>query len=181
MKIKYPKLIILLLTFVLAYFIFAGREMLAFKEILGSLGYFGTFITGIMFAYGFTAGPATAIFLILGSEQNIILAGIIGGFGALCGNYITFKIIRKGFNDELERLKKEKFIMKINGSIPHRLAHILIVVFAGLIIASPLPDEIGVSIIALDRKIPLKLFTLISFTLSTAGILIILWIGSALA
>ena len=93
-RIKYPKFLLLILTFVAAYLIFFERNFQPFHNILLSLGYFGSFIAGVMFSYGFTAGPSTAIFLILAKDQNIFLAGFIGGLGALAGDLTIFKLIR---------------------------------------------------------------------------------------
>ena len=58
----------------------------------------------------------------------------------------------------------------------HRIKKYLIYSFAGLVIASPLPDELGITLMAGFSKIkPLKLF-LISFTFNTLGIIVMLLI-----
>ena len=46
--------------------------------------------------------------------------------------------------------------------------------FVGILIASPLPDEIGVIMLAGLTKINFKILAIISFILNTLGILIIL-------
>ncbi len=180
-KIKYPKLLLLFLTFILAYIIFKERSFIPFHNSLLSIGYLGTFIAGIFFVYGFTAAPATAILLILAKEQNIILAGLIAGFGALIGDLIIFNFIRHSFADEIKKLKKEKIIIHVHNHIrkrtPNALKKYIIPIFAGFIIASPLPDEIGVSLFAASRKISTKIFSVISYILNTAGIFVILILG----
>lgn len=177
-KIKYPKFILLILTFILAYIIFKERNFPQFHNLLLSLSYLGTLLTGIFFSYGFTAAPATAILLILAKEQNIFLTALIAGFGALIGDLIIFKIIRSSFKDEIEKLSKEKIVAKFNRRIPNIVKKYFLPVTAGFIIASPLPDEIGISLLATSRIISIKRFSLISFLLNTMGILIILIIGS---
>ena len=59
LRIKYPKLSLLILTFLLAYLIFIGRNLLPFYDELLSLGYVGVFLVGIFYTYGFTSAPAT--------------------------------------------------------------------------------------------------------------------------
>ena len=177
-KIKYPKFLLLLLSFVLAYIFFSGRNFLPFRNFLLSLGYFGTFLVGILFVYGFTAAPATAILLILAKGQNIFLAGLIGGFGALVGDLIIFRLIRHSFADELEKLSKERIILHINSKTPDLLKKYFILALAGFIIASPLPDEIGVSLLAASKKISTEIFSIISYLLNTAGIFVILILGN---
>ena len=113
-KIKYPKFLLLILTFVMAYMIFNWRNFLPIHDALSSGGYLETFLVGILFAYGFTAAPATAVLLILAKEQNILLAGLIAGFGALISDLIIFNFIRYSFADEIEKLLEEKAVLYIN-------------------------------------------------------------------
>lgn len=178
MKIKYPKLFLLFLAFILAYIIFKERNFLPFHNLLLSMGYLGTFLSGMLFAYGFTAAPATAILLILAKEQNIFLAGLVGGLGALISDLIIFRIIRYSFADELKKISKERIILYSNNKIPSILKKYLIPVLACFIIASPLPDEIGVSLLAVSKTVSTKFFSFISYLLNTIGIFIILVIGN---
>ena len=178
MNLKYPKFSLLTLTIIAAYLIFDGRNVLVFDDALLSLGYFGTFITGIFYAYGFTAAPATAIFLILAKEQNILIAGLIGGLGALLSDLLIFKFIRHSFSDEIEKLRNEKLFMAINWTIPKQVKSFFFPVLAAFIIASPLPDEMGVPLMAASTRISARAFSAISFSLNTFGIFMILLIGS---
>ncbi|MDP3766278.1 MAG: hypothetical protein Q8R04_07230 [Nanoarchaeota archaeon] len=177
---KYPKFLLLFITFLIAYLLFSGRTNPKFHVLILSLGFFGTFLTGILFTYGFTAAPATAIFLILAKEQNILLAGLIGGLGALLGDLFIFNFIRYSFKDEVRRLSREKLVMYINNKNPSLFKRYLLPVVAGFIIASPLPDEIGVTMLAASKSISAKVFSVISYVLNTAGIFAVLMIGSAL-
>lgn len=179
-RLKYPKLLVLLFTFVLAYLVFSGRDYLPFHAVLLTLGYAGTFLAGVCFAYGFTAAPATAILLILSKEQNLVLAGFIGGLGALVGDLIIFMWIGRVFADEFKKLSSEPVVNHLNHKIPKLLKKYLVLILAGFIIASPLPDEIGVSMLAASQSVSTKLFSIISYLLNTAGIFVILLIGNSL-
>lgn len=179
-EIKYPKLLLLLSTFVIAYFLFYGRTYQPLHDFLISLSYFGTFFSGILFTYGFTAAPSTAILLILAKEQNIFLAGFIAGFGALVGDLLIFNFIRYSFADEIEKLSREKGLRFLQKKTPSFFKRYFIAILAGFIIASPLPDEIGVSLLASSRVISMKKFSVISYVLNTAGIFTILFIGKSL-
>lgn len=180
MKIKYPKFLLLIFTFVLAYLIFRNRESVMLKNFLLSSGYFGAFLTGLGFSYGFTSAPATAIFLILAKQQNILLSGFIGGLGALFSDLIIFKFVRYSFSDEIEKLSKEKPIKVLNHKIKGKLKEYLLTALAGFIIASPLPDEVGVSLLAVSKSISTKFFSLFSYIMNTAGIFVILFVGRAI-
>jgi len=185
-RIKYPKLLLLLSTFVLAYFLFYGKDYPAVNNIVVSIGYFGTFIAGMFFVYGFTAAPATALLLIIAREQNLFLAALVAGLGALVGDLIIFSLIKYTFSfaDEMRLLAHEKFyvylkekIKKLDGGIPFVIKKYMAVVFAGFLIASPLPDEIGVSLLAFSHKVSMRIFVALAFLLNTFGIFVVLLIG----
>lgn len=177
---KYPKFLLLFITFLIAYLLFYGNKYVPFHDFIISSGYVGAFIAGMLFTYGFTSAPATAIFLILAKSQNIYLASIIGGFGALIGDLFIFSFIRHSFAGEIRQLSKEKVVKYFNGKLPGLLKKYLIPVAAGFIIASPLPDEIGVTLLAASKVISTKIFLFVSYVLNTAGIFVILMIGSNL-
>jgi len=180
LKLKYKKLMLLALSFVIAYFLFSGRDIFLFRYLLTSFDYAVTFIVGVFFAYGLTAAPATAILLILAKEQNIFLATLVGGLGALVGDLLIFNFIRFSLMDEIELISKEKIFFDIGQRLPTFFKRYLVPVLSGFIIASPLPDEIGVALLATSTNISQKLFFLISFTLNALGIFFILTIGANL-
>lgn len=177
---KYPKFLLLFITFLVAYLLFYSKEYGPFQEFIVPLGYSGTFVAGLLFVYGFTAAPATAIFLILAQHQNIYLASLIGGLGALVGDLFIFSFIRTSFVDEIKKLSKERIIKHFNGRLPGILKEYLLPVAAGFVIASPLPDEIGVAMLAASKVISTKVFVFISYLLNTAGIFVILVIGNSI-
>ena len=174
---KYPKLILLFLTFVGAYFLFQIRHIAPFYIWLETLGYVGTFIAGALFVYGFTAAPATALLLILSPTQNIIIAAAIAGVGALAGDLFIFRFIKHSFHEEMHYLVNEKIVYAVHSRIPKKIKRYVILLLAGLIICSPLPDEIGIFLLAAAKKVSTRLFSVLSYSLNTLGILIILWIG----
>lgn len=178
-KFKYPKFFLFILTIILAVVIYKGRNLPFYYLILNS-GFIGAFFSGFFFSYGFTASPATASFLILAQNQNIILTGILGGLGALTGDFIIFKFIRHVFNDEIKKISREKIFKIIQKKTPKVIQKFILPVSAGIIIASPLPDEIGIALLASARTISTRAFMIMSYTLNTIGIFIILLIGTAL-
>ena len=136
--IKYPKFLILGVTFIVAYLIFSNRSFAGLEALLAYSGFFGTFITGMLLSYGFTAAPAVSFILMIADHQNIYLATLIGALGALLGDYLFFMFLRTSFNGEINKLKKEKLVGKIDGYIPIKMRHLLLVMFGDLFLASPL-------------------------------------------
>ena len=167
----------------MAYALFSGRNFAPFRDFLSSLSYMGNFLAGMFYAYGFTAAPATAIFLSLAKDGNLLIAGLIGGIGALLGDLIIFFFIRYSFGDEIKRISKEKLtkaIATIEKRVFGRYQKYFVMTFAGFLIASPLPTEIGVTLLASSKTVSIKKFMIIAYTLHTLGIFAILLVGRAI-
>ncbi len=173
-KHNYDKIWLFLFSILLAYWIFYEKDLEPVNNLISSFGYFGTFVSGALYTYGFTSAPATALLLILAKEQNIIFAGLIGGLGSLLSDLLILKYVRFSFAEELMLLSQKgkdylKFLPKYS-----------LTLLAAVIIASPLPDEIGISLLAFDKNVSIKNFSIISFILNTIGILIVLYIGKSI-
>ena len=173
----YPKLTALVICIILAYFLFSNPSTQAYVSHLGNYGYPGVFIAGMLFAFGFTAPFAVGFFISL-NPSNIWIAGIIGGLGVLMSDLIIFSTIKVSFGDEFKRLRNLKAFVRITRlierNINKKIRIYLMYSFAGILIASPLPDEAGVTMLAGLTKISVKSLALISFILNTLGIIILL-------
>lgn len=175
---KHPKLFLFILSILLAYYIFSRPEVSDFIFYLDEISYLGIFIAGIFIAFGFSA-PFAVGFFITAQPQNLVLAVILGGLGAMTGDILIFKSIKFSFMNEFKELKREKVIKKIREIVqkhtPLLIKHYLLYVFAGFIIATPLPDEVGVSMLAGLTTIEPKKLAAISFVLHTIAIFLILY------
>jgi hypothetical protein len=170
---KYPKLLLLIIITIFVYYIFSQPFISEWMKTVNKFGYFGIFFSGIFTSLGFTT-PLGVGLLIKINPQNIFIGSVIGGIGATIADLLIFKTIKFSFIDEFKRLGKTKFfreighIVKKNKSVLIR--HYLLYVFAGILLATPLPDEVGVSMLAgLTTIKPLKL-AIISFILHTLAI-----------
>jgi hypothetical protein len=177
LKFKYPKLLLLGLSIILSYWLFKYPGVFEFFSGLGGLSYLGVFIAGMLFAFGFSAAFAVGFFLAL-SPSNIWLAALVGGLGALLSDILIFRFIRLSFQEEFKRVKKitiaRRFEDLIERSLGKKIKIYLMYVFAGFLIASPLPDEAGVIMLSGLTKVKERFVALISFVLNTIGIFIIL-------
>lgn len=181
-KIQYPKLIILLITIITAYILFQAHFFLEFAKLLNSHGYISIFLAGLLFSYGFTAPFAVGFFIELASEVNIFIAAPLAGIGAVLSDLIIFKFIRVTFQDEFDKLKLHWIFQRIHqlfdDHLNEKFKKYALWTLAGFLIASPLPDEFGVSLISGFTNINRKIFGAISYILNTTGIFIILSIGA---
>lgn len=177
MKFKYPRLLGVLIAIIFAYIVFSNATVKNFVSGLNSFGYLGSFIAGMFYTFGFIS-PFSAGFFIDLNPSSIWLAGILGGIGALLGDMFIFEMVREFFMDEFKSLGKEKSIRWINLALRKILgkgAHtFLLCVLAVGFIASPLPDEAGVTILAGFTKIHEYTIAIISVISNTMGVLILL-------
>ncbi len=176
---EYPKLLCFLLSCVLAYILFRQG---AFQEVVLALnghGYISFFLGGILFSFGFTSPFAVAMFIAAPTGPNPYLAALIAGFGACLSDLCIFGLARLSFTEELHRLRSTVILQRLHAlfhhqSIPERVRQYILWSFAGLVIASPLPDEFGVVLLGGVTNIDSRWFGILCFTLNTAGILLIL-------
>ncbi|MEK6941385.1 MAG: hypothetical protein AABW85_00830, partial [archaeon] len=164
---RYPKLLLLSLSFAMAYVLLNGAHFVGLRGFLGSLGLVGAFFAGLMYVYGFTAAYGTAIFLILAKGNGLALAGLVAGTGALLGDMLIFKFLRHSFSDELRLLSNEKFFVALGQKFPAGAKNFFLPAIGGLIIASPLPDELGVLLLAASPAVSTRNFAALSFILNT--------------
>ncbi|HKM60737.1 MAG TPA: hypothetical protein VJY36_07700 [Candidatus Bathyarchaeia archaeon] len=141
------------------------------------MGYFGTFLAGLLYPYALTSSAGTAILLILAKEQNFLLAGVIAGVGALVSDMVIFLFVKHCFNDEVQKLSKEKVVQTFNRWIPDSIRVHLLATFASILIASPLPTEIGIMLMTSIKNMSTKKFVIIVYILHASAIFIILLIG----
>jgi hypothetical protein len=179
-KIKYPKLSLFIITVILVYFLFSGIAYKPLHDALVFMGYFGTFLAGLLYPYALTSAAGTGILLILSKEQNLLLAGVIAGIGALISDIILFLFVTHSFSDEVQKLSEEKVVRTVNRLIPDSIRVYLLATFAGLLIASPLPTEIGILLMTSIKNMSFKKFISIIYVLHASAIFIILLIGNTI-
>lgn len=179
-RIKYPKILLLVFSYIISFILFAERSHAPLQDTLVSFGYFGTYVAGFLYAYAFTAATSTVILLILAGKQSLLFAGLMAGFGALLSDLIIFYLVKHGFSDEIQKFSKENFVQTAQKMVPCSIRKHLLAFLACFLIASPLPTEIGVTSLASIKNIKLRKFSIMAYILHTAAIFIILLIGSTI-
>lgn len=189
---KYRNLFYLLISLIIAYYILRLDVIVSFVQNLGYWGYSATFIVGMFFTYGLTTAPATAAIYNLGQVFNPLLIAFIGAFGSVISDYLIFKFVKDRLAGEIillskhiNRLRKpisglileERLLLIIWRKVSRsKIWSILTPVIAGFIIASPLPDELGVAIFGVIKFNPKK-FVVVAYLLNFIGILFIAFFG----
>lgn len=148
----------------------------AVARILASVsgaGYIGSFIAGLFFTSLFTTAPAIAALGEIARVDPLITTALIGGLGAVVGDLLIFRFVRDRFAVHLVELMKHKRRTKRFAALFRlRLFRLLSFFVGGLIIASPLPDELGIGFFAFS-KMSSSWFIPLSFVANSLGILLI--------
>lgn len=170
---KYKNLTFLFLSLILAFFVLRNEALHGFLLHLGNFGYLGAFLAGILFVSTFTVATGAIILLILAETLSPIEIGIIAGFGAVVGDFIIFRFVKDDLVREIKLIYD-----KVDGN--HHFKRVFhtkyfswtLPVLGAAIIASPLPDEVGVSLMGIS-KLKTYQFLLISFILNAIGIFLV--------
>lgn len=175
----YKNSTLLVVSLILFFYLLKSPEVQGFISTIGSLGYFGSFVSGIFFVSIFTVAPASVIIFDIAKTLDPFLVAITAGIGAVIGDYLIFRFIRDRVFEELSPLIKNNgrnFFAKIFSS---PFFAWIIPVLGALVIASPLPDEIGIGLMGLS-KVKNWQFLLITFLLNAIGIFLVIIIARSI-
>ncbi|MEK6936423.1 MAG: hypothetical protein AABW67_06565 [Nanoarchaeota archaeon] len=182
-KYKYPKLTLLAISIILAYVLFTNEVVKNFLFGLDGFGYAGVFVAGMLFPLGFTTAFSVG-FLVYLNPENIILSAFIGAIGVALANLLIFSFVKFSFENEFfileERIERVKVIREaekeFKKDVSKRIRHYLMYMFIGILIASPVPDEIADALLAGFTHVKPFFLAIFSFILSFIGLLFLLWI-----
>lgn len=169
---KYKNLTLVFLGVVFAIILSRFEIFHSFLLNLGNYGYIGAFIAGILFVSTFTVATGAVILLVLAETLSPIEIGIIAGLGAVIGDFTIFRFIKDNLLEEVTPLYNRLGGTHLTAVFHTKYFSWTLPVIGTLVIASPLPDEIGVSLMGIAKMKPYK-FLLISFLLNAIGIFLV--------
>ena len=132
------------------------------------LGVVGIFIAGLLYTYSFTTSIGAILLLPFIMYYPLGVIAVIGGLGSLFGDLTLFRLVRNDLHKEVQHIASSKFIRRL-GVTPLIREPWFRDVIGALILASPIPDEIGIAIMA-TAKIETATFMLIAFMADVLGI-----------
>ena len=179
-EFKYKNLALMLVGVVLAFFL---AQFGPFKDFLLELRhyqYLGAFLGGILFVSTFTFGVGTVILVSLSQEFSPIVISFIAGAGAVVGDLLIFRFVKDRLMQEIEPLFHRFGGDTISQIFYSHFFAWTLPVLGAIIIASPLPDELGVTLLGI-ANIKTSKFIAISFLLNTVGIFLVLAAYQALS
>lgn len=132
----------------------------------------GSLIAGMFFVSIFTAAPAGVVLFEMATANSMWEVALFGGIGALIGDLLIFRFIKDSLSEDIHWLIRKTKLERLTSIFKLKLFRWFIPFIGALIVASPLPDEIGLAMMGLS-KMKTSVFIPISFVLNFVGILII--------
>jgi hypothetical protein len=138
-----------------------------------------SFIAGIFFTSSFSVAIATVALLDIAHHAPALEVAFCGAIGSMIGDVIIFLFIRNVVTEDATRvIKKSKY--KETLSFMHLgLVRLLSLLLGALIIASPLPDELGLGIMGLTKMKAWYVLP-IAFAMNFLGILAVIAVANIL-
>jgi hypothetical protein len=147
----------------------------AVEQLLGltrDIGILGSFITGIFFTSILTLAPATVVLGEIAQTTPLLQVALYGATGAVIGDLLIFFFIRDGISDDVTSFFKSTRFSRFFFLFRHKRMKWISPVVGALIIASPLPDELGIALMGFS-KVKTALLIPISFVMNALGIVLV--------
>ena len=147
----------------------------------GDMEVFGAFIAGIFFTSIFTTAPAIAALGEISIIHGIFYTALFGAIGSVLGDLIIFRFVRDRFSEHVSEIMTHQSVWRrFHLLFKRRFFRWFTFFVGGFILASPLPDELGIAVLGFS-KMRVKYFALLSFAFNFLGILAIGLVARSLA
>lgn len=140
-----------------------------------------SFMGGIFFTSAFTSVPATVALVEVSRFTHPFFVALYGTCGALLGDLLIFRFIKMHISADLDYVLRalrweERYLTLHHHFLKLKAWRWFFPLLGALIIASPLPDELGLMILGL-AKVRTRSIILLTFTLNFFGILTIAYLA----
>ncbi len=166
---RYKHITFFLISIVFAFVLSRNELFHTFLLNLGNFGYIGAFVGGILFVSTFTVATGAVIILLLAERLSPIELALIAGLGGMVGDFTIFRFVKDGFLEEITPIYNSLGGKYLTALLRRKYFRWMLPVIGALIIVSPFPDEIGVSLMGIT-KIKSYQFLLLSFVLDVTGV-----------
>jgi len=160
------------ISIVFAIYIVQSGVMHSFMPQMQSLSYLGIFLAGMLFTTAFTTAPAIALLAELAQEHSPFVVALIGALGTVIGDYFIFRFMRDRVGDDIRFLMQQAKFKRFPAIFKTKLFHLLLPLTGALLIASPLPDELGLALLGFS-KLKTRTFLIVLYTVNVVGIYLI--------
>jgi hypothetical protein len=164
---------IIALSVVLAAVLANSDAVQNFLGISREMGHFGSFVAGMFFTSIFTTAPAIVALGEISTHQGVVETALYAALGAVIADMLIFRFVKTHVTNHLsELLKHQTGRRRFAHILKFRFFRYLTFFIGGLIIASPLPDELGIALLGMSKMREVY-FVPLSFAFNFAGVVAI--------
>ncbi len=139
-----------------------------------------SFIAGMFFTSVLTTAPAIVTLGELGQHIAPWKVALFGAAGAVCGDILIFRFLHSPLANYIIRAAVNMRWRRLGAALEKSAFWWIVPLIGAVVIASPLPDELGLLMMGLS-SMRLWSFMALAFTMNAAGIYIISITAQAIA
>lgn len=169
---KYKGLTLIFISILLTIFLSENDSLNRTILSVSTTPIIGSFIAGILYVSASTA--PFGVFLLLGLSKTLptIEIAIIAGLGGAVADFVLFRFFKGDLISELTPIYNKLGGRHITRLMYHKYFRWSLPILGAIIIASPFPDELGISLMGLS-KIKNYQFILLSLVLDITGVFLL--------
>lgn len=149
------------------------------REIQSVGAIIGSFFAGVFFTSIFTIAPASLVLVKIASFSDPLTVSVFGALGAMVGDLLVFFFVKHTLADDLITLIRRSKYQKIFHRLHFGILRFVMPVIGALVIASPLPDEVGLALLGVSKIKTIYLIP-IALVMNFVGILALVFVGGLL-
>ncbi len=153
-------------------------EIVKSDELSPVFAIFTSIISGALFTSVFTIAPASVILIELNDHLSILTISILGGLGAMTIDLLLASFVRKNIASNMQGLSRFSFKWHLVSLFHFGFLKWISFLLGLFIIASPLPDELGLFFIGIS-KVKKDYLPIVFFIANTTGIYPLLYTANS--
>lgn len=171
--------LILASSLVLAAWIIRTGAVAQFVGLSSEVSLAGSFVSGMFYTSLLTSTPAAVALVGLGAQVAAWKIAVIGALGVVCGDVLIFRFIRSTVVQDITRAMCSARVRRLGTTLSKGSFRWIVPVVGGLVLASPLPDELGLLMLGASKISQHYLFPIV-YVINVAGIFFLVTAGQAL-
>lgn len=141
-------------------------------EVVLPFRYISEIVAGILYSSFLLSPVSVAMLVVLAQTNNPIMTALLAGIGTMIADLLIVRFFRAEISSDLNLVSKELHLQKVSLFLKTFHLDFFIPLLGAVIIASPLPDELGLVMLGAS-KLSYRELAVLSYVLNTAGILLI--------
>ncbi|MBI2019119.1 hypothetical protein HYS95_00430 [Candidatus Daviesbacteria bacterium] len=165
------KTVLFILSLSMAWYLFKGGFLQSLANEILPFKFIAEFLAGMLYTSFLTSPVSVAMIAALAKTSNPVTLALLAGLGAAFSDLLIVRFFR-GVSKDINLISEQLRLNQITALLKKWKIEFLVPLIGIFIVASPLPDEVGLMMLGASK---LKYFQLaiLTYVLNTAGILLI--------